>query len=320
MAGRLDDVVGAADEPVIAVGIALGEVAGEIPVAGEALGVALLLVEVAAHHRGPALLQRQFALHHGLVDRLHRARVGAAHHRRLDARQRQAHRARLDVERGEVGDHDAARLGLPPIVVKRHAEGVLAPQHRLGIERLADARHEAQGRKIVALHRLAAELHHHADGGGGRIPDAHALAFQNRVPGLGVELGLDHHVGHAVGQRRDDAVAGAGDPAGIGRAPEHVVLMQIEGIDAGDVVRDHRAMHMDCALGPPGRAAGEMQQRHLFRIGRFDREVGRGGVHQRVPAVHAFAPSASAPTTMTWRSPGRRGRRPRSCGGKARAS
>jgi hypothetical protein len=36
VAGGLDDVVGAPDEPEVAVGIALGEIAGQIPFAGEA--------------------------------------------------------------------------------------------------------------------------------------------------------------------------------------------------------------------------------------------------------------------------------------------
>ena len=48
--GRLDDVVAAADEPEPAVGVAPGQVAGEVPAAGEGLAVAGLVVEVAAHH------------------------------------------------------------------------------------------------------------------------------------------------------------------------------------------------------------------------------------------------------------------------------
>ena len=44
VAGRLDDVVGAADEPEVAVGVAPRQVAGQVPAAGEALAVALLLV------------------------------------------------------------------------------------------------------------------------------------------------------------------------------------------------------------------------------------------------------------------------------------
>ena len=45
VAGRLDDVVGATDEPVVAVGVAAREVAGQIPAADEALAVTLVLVQ-----------------------------------------------------------------------------------------------------------------------------------------------------------------------------------------------------------------------------------------------------------------------------------
>ena len=44
MAGALDDVIGAADEPVIAVRVAHREIAGQIPSADEAFAIALLLV------------------------------------------------------------------------------------------------------------------------------------------------------------------------------------------------------------------------------------------------------------------------------------
>jgi hypothetical protein len=42
---------------------------------------------------------------------------------------------------GAVGDHDAAGLGLPPVVVEGLAEDLLAPDHGLGVQRLA---HEAR--------------------------------------------------------------------------------------------------------------------------------------------------------------------------------
>jgi hypothetical protein len=51
--------------------------------------------------------------------------------------------------------------------------------------------------------------------------------LQDAVPTLGVELGVVDDQRRAIGQRRDDAVGGAGDPSWIGRAPEYVILMQI---------------------------------------------------------------------------------------------
>ena len=54
---------------------------------------------------------------------------------------------------------------------------------------------------------------------------------KNAVPGRSIELRLGDDAGHAVGQWRYDAIAGAGDPAGVCRAPEDVVIVQIERID-----------------------------------------------------------------------------------------
>ena len=61
MAGGLDHIVRAADEPEIAVAIAPREIAGEVPAAGEAGAIALLVAEIAAEHGRPAGPQRDFA-------------------------------------------------------------------------------------------------------------------------------------------------------------------------------------------------------------------------------------------------------------------
>ena len=67
---------------------------------------------------------------------------------------------------------------------------------------------------------LGAGLHHHAHRRGRRVPDRHFLLLNDAVPTLGVEVCFVDDAGNAVGQRRDDAVGGAGDPTRIGRAPE----------------------------------------------------------------------------------------------------
>ena len=71
---------------------------------------------------------------------------------------------------------------------------------------------------------------------------------------------------------------------GIGGAPEDVVGVQVERERAGDMVRDDGLVHMHGALRRPGRAAGEVQQRHVL-AGRSAAivEVGRGRRHQRRP-------------------------------------
>ena len=138
----------------------------------------------------------------------------------------------------------------------------------------------------------------------------------------GVELGLGDHAGHAVGQRRDDAVAGAGDPAGVGRAPEDVVVVQVERVVAGDVMRHHRLVHMDRALGPAGGAAGEMQQRAVLRVGRRDDEIRRSAsstsrCQSSVPGSSVGAsPSSGTRITCSQRRQAARAS-PRPCGGTA---
>ena len=85
------------------------------------------------------------------------------------------------------------------------------------------------------------------------------------VPALGVEVRLVDDARHAVGERRDDAVRRAGDPARVGRAPEHVVRVQVERERAGGVVGDDRLVHVHRALRLAGGAAGEVQQRRVVR-------------------------------------------------------
>ena len=84
---------------------------------------------------------------------------------------------------------------------------------------------QAQVRQVEPLGDLGARLHQHADGRWRRVPDGDLLVLQDAIPALGIELGLVDDHGHAVGQRRDDAVGGAGHPSRIGGAPEDVIRM-----------------------------------------------------------------------------------------------
>ena len=70
-------------------------------------------------------------------------------------------------------------------------------------------------------------------------------SLEDPVPALGVELGLVDDAGHAVRERGDDAVGRAGDPAGVGGAPEDVVGVQVERDAAGGVVGDDRLVDVD---------------------------------------------------------------------------
>ena len=82
---------------------------------------------------------------------------------------------------------------------------------------------------------------------------------------------------------------------GIGRAPEDVVRVQVERELAGHVVRDDRLVHVHRALRRAGRAAREVQERHVVGCGRSDL------VPVRPPA--SSAPSESTPVRQRARRP-----------------
>ncbi len=111
---------------------------------------------------------------------------------------------------------------------------------------------------------------------------------------LGVELTFVHDARDAMGERRDDAVGGAGHPARVRRAPEHILGMQVERIRPGHVVGENCLVHMDGPLRGPGRAAREMEQGHVLGVGRSD---GEGGIPctERFVEIHRVgsAPVAS---------------------------
>ena len=135
----------------------------------------------------------------------------------------------------------AAGLGLPPVVVDRQAERLVAPDDGLGVERLADAGDEAQratGRSRAASSAPARISMRSAVGA--VYQTVTRCSCEDAVPALGVELGLVDDARHAVGERGDDPVGRAGHPARVGGAPEDVVGVQVERGAAGGVVGDDR--------------------------------------------------------------------------------
>ena len=227
MSRGLDHIVRAADKPEVSVRVPLGEVTGQVEGVGEALAISGLFVQIAAEHRRPAQPEGEFALDIGLCDDGNRAVVLAAHHVCVHARQRSAHRAGLDVERRRVRDHDAAGLGLPPVVVNRQAQHALSPPDRFGVERLADTGDESQPRKTVLCSKFRAGFDQHPYRGGRGVPHRHILVLQDPVPPLCVELRLVDDRGDAVQQGCDNSVGRPGDPAGIRGAPIDVVTVEV---------------------------------------------------------------------------------------------
>ena len=153
------------------------------------------------------------------------------------------------------------------------AERLGAPDHGLGVEWLSDAGREAQRRKVIASGQLGPGPHQHADRGRRSVPDGDLLLLQDPVPAVGIELGLVHDHGDAIGERGDDAIGGAGHPAGVGGAPEDVIRVQVENIFPGHVMHDDCAMDMDGALGPARGAAGEVEERRILGFRAHRREA-----------------------------------------------
>ena len=116
----------------------------------------------------------------------------------LDAGERPAHGAGAYVHAGVVGDHDAAGLRLPPVVVERHADSLDAPLDGLRVEGLADGCGEAEVGEVERSGKLRAGLHEHADGRRGGVPDGDHVVLQYLVPLARAEPAFVDDLGDAV--------------------------------------------------------------------------------------------------------------------------
>ena len=146
MAGHVDDVVDAAGDPVIAVGVAAAAVAGEIFARiGREIGLleALMVAIDRAHLARPGIGDDQIALA-GAVDDIARG----VDDLRLHAEEGPGRRTGLQgVGAGKRGDQDAAGFGLPPGVDDRAAvvaDDAMIPFPGFRIDRLADRAEQAQ--------------------------------------------------------------------------------------------------------------------------------------------------------------------------------
>ena len=130
------------------------------------------------------------------------------------------------------------------------------PCHR--IDRLTHRADEAQRRQVVLFRPLGSPLHECTDGSRRRVENRDAVLFDERPEPIflgPVGRAFVHQYGGAVGQWAVDDIAVASHPANIRRAPEHVLVFQIEhqlrgGIGPGEVT----ARGMDDSLGLPCRA------------------------------------------------------------------
>src|SRR6266576_4558653 len=145
VAGDVEHVVDAAEDPEVAVLIALGAVAREVqvlPFTPVDVTVALVVAPDGARHAGPRRRDGEIAA--ADLDALAFAvqQVG------VDAGEGNRPRAGLgDGDAGQRRDHDAARLRLPPRIhdgAALPADVLVIPHPRFRIDRLADAAEQPQ--------------------------------------------------------------------------------------------------------------------------------------------------------------------------------
>ena len=289
VARDVDDVVNPAGDPVIAVLVAAAAIAGEVEpgVSGEiGLEEALVVAPHAAHLAGPGRAQAEVT-----GGRAVELAALSVDEQGLDAGERAGGATGLHVHRaGEVGDEDAAGLGLPPGVGDRAAlvaDDAPIPVPRLGVDRLADGAEEAERSAAVLRDPVVAFAHQRADRGRGGVEDGDAEPVdrlpQAAVVGV-VGNAVEHHAGRAVHQRAVDGVAVAGDPADIGGAPEDVVVAHAEDpVEGGRGPGGVAAGGVDHALGLAGRARGVEDEQRVLGVHRFGRAVGGDGVAKGGP-------------------------------------
>jgi len=257
----VDDIVGAADIPDVAILVAAGEVTGDVEVAAELFAVGLGALVVGAEHGAPAFFEAEVALAAGG----NRLKFFVAD-MDLDTMAGEAHGTRLDGHSRVVGDHHAAGLGLKPGVVDVAVEGLLTPGEDLGVERLADAVDALEAGEIGLGEGFGRLLHEHAEGGGGSVPDRDAVVGDELHPVGGAVAAGELELGDAGGEGGDDAVDEAGDPGGVSGAPEEVAGGGEHDIGEGGAHVFEGAVDVEGAFGLAGGAGGVLEEGGGFGV------------------------------------------------------
>src|SRR3984885_11211957 len=281
VAGDFDYVVHAAEDPDVAVFVALRSVAGKIH-AGDFVpvfaGVAFVVAVDGAEHGGPGFLDRQVAGFAG-------ADWFAFHvlDFRDDAWERQSGRAGLCGRgTGRRGNQDRAGLRLPPSVHDGAAifsNRFEIPLPRGGIDGFSHGAEQAKAGEFVRSDPLHAPRHESAHSGGRTVEDRDFVAVNNFPEAVflrEVWRAFVHHDAGAIRQRAIDDVAVAGDPADVRSAPVNVVLLQIENqLGAPGALEEIAAGSVQHAFGFSGGAAGVENVKRMFGIkGRGDIVLG----------------------------------------------
>ena len=235
VAGNVDTVVYASQDPEIAVLVHFRTVAGLVAAKATEVGLVLCLIVVdAKHDAGPGLANDKVA---GLaiLACVHVGRGGIAHDGGVNAWQRSCGGTGLQAcGIGQGRNHGAAGLGLPPRVHDGQfavADVAVVPLPDLWAYGFANGPQDAQGAQIVALAPGLAQAHEGADDSGGSVEDVHAELFHYAPVAVGLGPGghaLEHEDSGTKGQGAVDAIGVASDPAYVCSAPVHVVVVHVK--------------------------------------------------------------------------------------------
>src|SRR5574343_171142 len=259
------------------------------------LDVTLVVVPDRADHRRPRLLANQDT---ALAPR--QIGAGLIDYGELDTRERQGARTR-NQRRGarQRGDHVAAGFGLPEGIDDRAlaaADIVVVPLPGGRVDRLADRTEDAQGRQVEALRMHGGVgvggLDQRTDRGRGGVENGRLVILDHLPETAGVRIGrhaFEDDFGGATGQRAIGDVGVAGDPANVGRAPEDIVRLDVEGpLHGHDGMQQVTAGRVLDTLRLAGGAGGVEQEQRVFGFDPFRfADIGLVGNHVVQPLVAA---------------------------------
>mmetsp|Transcript_8250 Transcript_8250/g.30155 ORF Transcript_8250/g.30155 Transcript_8250/m.30155 type:complete len:565 (+) Transcript_8250:713-2407(+) len=244
MPGDVDDVVDAAGDPKVAVGVAAAAVAGDVVALehGVVHGLEAVVIAVAASRRGrPRLLDGEEAAGFALE-----LVPFVVQNHGLDAEERQRRASGLQRRRPrQRRDHEAARLRLPVRVhdrAPRLADDGVVPPPRLRVDRLADAAENAKRRLVVLFDVRVSALHQRAHGGGRGVKLVHLVLLHDRPAPSRVRVrrhALEHHRRRPREQRPVDDVGVSGDPTDVRGAPVNLPRLVVERVLERRVRADH---------------------------------------------------------------------------------
>ena len=232
------DVVDAAEQPEVAVVVALGAVAREVLAVEAApvrVAVALGIAPDAAQHRRPRAGRARGSPRPG-------SRPASPASSTMSASMPGSGNVALPGFSGrrarQRADHDGAGLGLPPRVDDRApfaADHLVVPDPRLGVDRLADRSDAAAAtRGRASPGYCVAPLHERPDRGRRGVEDRRLVLLDDRPEPVLVGMvgrAFVDHARRAVRERAVDDVGVTGDPADVGGAPVDVgVGMEVEDV------------------------------------------------------------------------------------------